>query len=203
MLKTEALQLLDQKVATCTKCSGLTEYRQAHDYKTVPGAGDSNARIMILGEAPGENEAKQGIPFVGKAGHLLTNILKAMGLKRSEVFITNTLKCRPPGNRDPELSETANCRKFLDLQIKVIDPEWIVCFGRVAAVNLLGKDEFTSIGSLRGKVHEWLGRKVICTYHPSFVLHQKEEDEQKRAKSDIWRDLQPLVVALQNKTGAV
>lgn len=187
MLQSEALQILDQKISTCRKCEELAEYRDANSYKTVPGVGLPNADVMVIGEAPGKNEAEQGEPFVGKAGNLLTNILDAAGWKRDQIFITNILKCRPPGNRDPEEAEANNCRQFLDMQIKAINPKWILCFGRIASVFLLGKDSDTTIGSLRGEIHEFEGRKVICTYHPSFALRQPS------AKPEIWKDLQPIV----------
>ncbi len=191
MLQSEALQILDQKISRCRKCEELAEYRDASSYKTVPGVGLPNADVMVIGEAPGQNEAEQGEPFVGKAGRLLTNILKAAGWKREQIFITNILKCRPPNNRDPEKAEADNCRQFLDMQIKAINPKWILCFGRIASIFLLGKDSDTTIGSLRGEIHEFEGRKVICTYHPSYLLRQPA------AKKDVWDDLQPAIFALQ------
>lgn len=204
MLRREALQLLEEKIAACSKCDDLANYRDANSYKTVPGVGNPTAKVMIIGEAPGENEAKTGVPFCGKAGNLLTNIIKAAGWTREDVFITNILKCRPPGNRDPEACEAANCRKFLDLQIKVIDPEWIVCFGRIASIYLLSKDHDTAIGELRGEIHNHDGRKVICTYHPSFILHQSGDKQKcEDAKQAIWKDLQPIISALRNAAGVV
>lgn len=197
MLKSQALQILEQKVAACTKCEGLTEYRKANNYLTVPGTGNPSARVVILGEAPGENEAKKGVPFIGKAGNLLTAILTAAGWRREDVFITNTIKCRPPGNRDPEPCEAANCRKFLEMQIRAIDPEWIICLGRIASVYLLEKEPDTTIGSMRGVIHEYNGRKVICTYHPSYLLRTPA------AKKDVWEDLQPVILALQPKSPGV
>lgn len=190
MLKSQALQLLEQKISVCKLCQELAAYREENNYKTVPGVGNSNAQIMVIGEAPGENEAEEGEPFVGKAGKLLTNIIQAAGWERHEVFITNILKCRPPGNRDPQKEEAGNCRKFLDLQIKCVDPEWILCFGRISSSFLLGHDPLTTtIGSLRGTVHDYQGRKVICTYHPSYLLRQPA------AKSEVWKDLQPAIQA--------
>lgn len=197
MLKSQALQILESKVTACSKCEELSCFRQQNGYKHVPGVGNPNARLFVLGEAPGENEAKQGLPFVGKAGNLLTNILRAAGWEREDVFITNTVKCRPPGNRDPQPEEAANCRKFLDMQIRAIDPPWIVCFGRIASVYLLGKDPETTIGSLRGVIHEYNGRNVVCTYHPSYLLRTPA------AKKDVWEDLQPVIAALQPKAGCV
>lgn len=203
MLKREALQILEQKIAGCTKCEELTEYRRANNYRTVPGNGNPAARVFVLGEAPGENEAKQGVPFCGKAGNLLNNILKAAGLSRDDVFVTNVLKCRPPGNRDPEKCEADNCRKYLDMQLKCVNPEWIVCFGRIASVNLLGKEPDTTIGSLRGVVHEYNGRKVICTYHPSYILQCPTDEKQTAAKKAVWEDLQPLLCALRESQTSV
>lgn len=187
MQQSEALELLGQKVACCERCQELTEYRKSHQYLTVPGEGMPNAKIMILGEAPGENEAKQGRPFVGKAGNLLTKIIEACGWKREHLYICNILKCRPPGNRDPLPDEAANCRKWLDLQIGIVNPEWILCFGRIASVYLLGLSPDRTIGSLRGEVHAYENRKVICTYHPSYLLRNPA------AKQDVWEDLQVVV----------
>jgi len=197
MLKSQALQILEQKISACRLCQELAEYRDANQYKTVPGIGNPNARIMIIGEAPGQNEAEEGEPFVGKAGKLLTNIINAAGWQREDVFITNILKCRPPGNRDPQPDEAANCRKFLDLQIRCVNPEWILCFGRISSVFLLGKDVQTTIGSLRKEIHEYQGKKVICTYHPSYLLRQPA------AKKDVWNDLQPVLLALQSESQAI
>lgn len=195
MLKSEALQKLASKIAGCKKCEELATYREANNYKTVPGVGNPNSRIFILGEAPGETEAKQGEPFVGKAGKLLTNILAAAGWPREEVFIANILKCRPPANRDPLPQEAANCRFFLEMQIRCVQPEWIICFGRIASVYLLGLEPDTSIGSLRGKVHSYMGKSVICTYHPSYLLRNPG------AKKLVWDDLR--LVALQPTTDGV
>lgn len=194
MLKSEALQILEQKISTCRLCTELAEYRDANNYKTVPGVGNPNAKIMLIGEAPGENEAIEGLPFIGKAGKLLTAIIEAAGWKREEIFIANVLKCRPPNNRDPQPDEAGNCRKFLDLQIRCVDPEWIVCFGRISSVYLLGKDIGTTIGSLRKTTHDYQGRKVICTYHPSYLLRNPA------AKKDVWDDLQPVISALHPKS---
>lgn len=187
MLKSEALQILDQKISQCTKCQELSELRNSHGWKTVPGIGNPDTKILILGEAPGENEALQGEPFVGRAGQLLTSILKSIGLDRQDVYITNMLKCRPPGNRDPEPGETENCRKFLDMQIRCIQPEWIICFGRIASVYLLGKEPSTSIGGLRGQIHHYGNVKVVCTYHPAYALRGGNA-----VKQQIWQDLQIL-----------
>ena len=183
MLKAEALQLLETKISACGKCESLCEYRKNEEYLTVPGEGNPNASIMIIGEAPGQNEAEEGSPFIGKAGRLLTKIIEACGWKREDVFITNILKCRPPGNRDPEKEEADNCRQYLNLQIKIIEPEWILCFGRIASINLLGANPDRTMGSFRHEVHEYEGKKVVCTYHPSYLLRQPS------AKEDVWKDL--------------
>lgn len=197
MKVSEAFQLLDAKIAACTKCAELAQYRQEHNYLTVPGVGNQSAKIFVLGEAPGEDEAKKGEPFVGRAGKLLTKILEACGWKREDLFIANILKCRPPQNRDPSADEAANCRYFLDLQIKLVNPEWILCFGRIASVFLLGADEDSTMGSFRGKVHEYQGRKVLCTYHPSYLLRQPA------AKKDVWNDLQRVIQPLQRTEPSV
>jgi uracil-DNA glycosylase family 4 len=196
MKKSQALEILAQKIATCQKCQELSEYRAQCDYKTVPGTGNPNANVLIIGEAPGRNEAEQGEPFVGKAGKLLTNILEAVGLSREEVFITNILKCRPPENRDPEAKESKNCRPFLDLQIELIDPIWIICLGRYAARYILGKNPDTPMGAMRGQ-HEVAGKKVIATYHPSYLLRNPS------AKKEVANDLKPLIFDLRNGIDAL
>ncbi len=193
MLKSEALKLLNDKILTCTKCAELSQYRLDNSYKIVPGTGNPSAKIMVIGEAPGQNEAEQGLPFIGKAGNLLTNILNAAGWTREEVFISNTIKCRPPGNRDPQPEEASNCRPFLEMQIQIIDPLWILCVGKIASIYLLGKDPDTKIGDLRGETHNYLGKKVICTYHPSYLLRNP------KAKEEVWKDIQPIILDLQQK----
>lgn len=189
MLQSQALEILNKKIENCNKCEELCGYRKTHSYLTVPGSGYHNAHILILGEAPGANEAQQGQPFVGKSGRLLMDILQKAGWSRDTVYITNTVKCRPPNNRDPLPSELANCRKFLDLQIKCINPEWIICLGKVASVSLLGKEPDCTIGSLRRITHLYQNRKVICTFHPSYLLRNPS------AKKSVWEDLQPVIRA--------
>jgi uracil-DNA glycosylase len=177
----QKLDMIASQVAACTKCQELTSYRT----QTVFGVGNPDATVMFLGEAPGETEDRDGIPFVGRAGQLLTNIIKALGWTREQVYIVNICKCRPPRNRTPYKVEADNCRPFLDLQIKVVNPSYIVAMGNVAAQNLLGIER--PISSLRGEIHEYNGRKVICTYHPSYLLRNPA------AKRDVWDDLQVLV----------
>lgn len=194
MLKSQALQLLNEKISKCNKCFELSNYRIEKRNLYVFGEGNSSARLMIIGEAPGANEAEKGVPFCGKSGKLLDNIIKAAKWRREDLFVTNTIKCRPIGNREPFDCELENCRKFLDMQIKVIDPEWILCLGRVASNNLLKNN--LPIGEIRGKIYEYCGKKVICTYHPSYVL-QADESKQAEAKKSIWEDLQPIIFSLQ------
>lgn len=190
MKKSEALQILAHHVSLCTKCPELVELRTQCNYFTVPGEGNPNADLMIIGEAPGEDEAKQGRPFVGRAGRLLDKIIESANWRRDQIFICNILKCRPPGNRVPAPEEAKNCRKFLDMQIRCIDPQWILCLGKTASIYLLNKPDDRSMASLRGE-HEYNGKKVICTYHPSYLLRTPS------AKADVWEDIKPIREALQ------
>lgn len=175
------LEMLSEKIANCQKCPELVDYR----IKTVPGEGNPNARVVFCGEAPGESESESGRPFVGKAGQLLDNIIKAIGFNRSDVFICNILKCRPPRNRTPLPQECQNCRPFLDLQLKIINPKYIVCLGNVAAQNLMGIT--TPITYLRGEVMRYNEAKVVFTYHPSYLLQNPGD------KWKVWQDMQLLL----------
>jgi uracil-DNA glycosylase family 4 len=177
----QALAILKDKVKACTRCKELSDTRT----QTVFGVGNPQARILFIGEAPGADEDAQGEPFVGRAGKLLNDIIAACRLKREEVYICNILKCRPPGNRTPAEDECANCREYLDGQLATIDPEYIVCWGAVAAQNLL-KTTF-SIGKLRGRFMQHGQAKVLCTYHPSYLLRNPA------AKKDVWKDMQLLM----------
>ena len=152
--------------------------------QTVFGVGDPEAKILFVGEAPGADEDRLGEPFVGRAGKLLDQIIEACGLRREQIYICNILKCRPPGNRNPTPDEAGNCRKFLDGQIAAVRPEYIVCWGSVAARNLLDSTE--TIGRMRRKFFEYAGAKVLCTYHPSYLLRNPS------AKKDVWEDMQLL-----------
>jgi DNA polymerase len=174
---------LDQAVKACTLC-GLHKTRT----NTVFGVGNRNSDWMVIGEAPGADEDRQGEPFVGKAGQLLNSMLKALGYPREQVFIANILKCRPPGNRDPQPQEAECCTPYLSRQIELINPRIILCVGRIAAQTLLNTD--TPIGKLRGKVHTWGERKrpVVVTYHPAYLLRSPSE------KRKAWQD---LLLALQ------
>jgi DNA polymerase len=181
----DSLEIIAREVAACTRCKELADTRT----RTVPGAGNPRPRLMFLGEAPGADEDRQGEPFVGRAGQLLTQMIEnGMGIKRQDVFIGNVLKCRPPGNRTPSPEEAANCRCFLDRQIAVLKPEFICCLGAVAAQNLLGSDK--AIGKLRGQLLDYQGTKVVCTYHPAYLLRNPA------AKKDTWADLQVLMKAM-------
>jgi DNA polymerase len=155
----------------------------------VFGVGSPDARLVFLGEAPGADEDRQGEPFVGRAGKLLTDIIeKGMRLRRRDVYILNILKCRPPGNRNPLPEEASNCREYLDWQLAVIQPEFICCLGAVAAQNLL--DTTAPIGKLRGRFFDSHGARVMCTYHPAYVLRFPE------AKRKVWEDIQMLMAEM-------
>jgi uracil-DNA glycosylase len=168
---------LAERVAACTRCR-LCEKRT----NTVFGVGDREADWMLIGEAPGENEDRQGEPFVGQAGKLLDNMLRALSLARGEnVFIANVLKCRPPGNRNPEPDEVARCEPYLKRQVALVKPKIIVALGRFAAQSLLKSEG--SIASMRGRVHEYEGVPVIVTYHPAYLLRSLQD------KSKAWADL--------------
>ena len=172
---------LAQQVAACTRCQELADTRT----QTVFGVGNPEAKILFLGEAPGADEDRLGEPFVGKAGQLLDRIIKASTLKREELYIANILRCRPPGNRNPTDQEAANCREYLDGQIAIVDPDYIVCWGSVAARNLL--NTASSIGKMRGKFYQHGRAKVLCTYHPSYLLRNES------AKKDVWEDMKFLM----------
>ena len=168
---------LKAAVSGCTQCS-LHQTRT----QTVFGVGDENADWMLIGEAPGAEEDRQGEPFVGQAGRLLDNMLAAIGLSRkNNVYIANVLKCRPPGNRDPKPEEAEQCTPYLLQQIALIKPKLIVAMGRHAAQTLLKSDD--SIARMRGRVHSYAGVPLIVTYHPAYLLRTPED----KAKS--WEDL--------------
>ena len=169
---------LRARVAACTRCE-----LHATRTQTVFGVGNPRARWMFIGEAPGAEEDKQGEPFVGRAGQLLTSMLKALGLRREDVYIANVLKCRPPGNRDPKPEEARHCRGYLERQIELVAPLLIVAVGRIAAQNLLATD--SALARLRGQVHALGERRwpLIVTYHPAYLLRSPGE------KRKAWQDL--------------
>jgi uracil-DNA glycosylase family 4 len=176
-LKETAWIELKQAVPACIAC-GLHKTRR----QTVLGVGDEHAQWMLIGEAPGAEEDRLGEPFVGQAGKLLDNMLAAIGLKRGEnVYIANVLKCRPPGNRNPEPDEVAKCTPFLKQQIELVRPKLILAMGRFAAQTLLASD--ASIASLRGRVYRYEGVPLIVTYHPAYLLRNLPD------KAKAWADL--------------
>jgi len=171
-------QRLQAQVSACSRCE-LAHGRT----QTVFGVGDTKAELLVIGEAPGAEEDRQGEPFVGRAGQLLNSMLRAMGNPRESVYIANVLKCRPPGNRDPKPEEVANCRPYLQRQVELLRPRLMLAVGRIAAQNLLETD--TPIGRLRGQVHRFgtEGTPLIVTYHPAYLLRSPGE------KRKAWVDL--------------
>ncbi len=188
--KAEALAAIHTEIGDCTRCPLAYAGRRT----IVFGDGDANARLMFVGEGPGADEDASGIPFVGKAGQLLNNMIQAMGLKREEVYIANIVKCRPPANRVPEPVEANTCDQFLLQQIDVVQPQVVVALGSTAAMYLLGVKQ--SLSSLRGKWHSCRGAKLAVTYHPAFLLRDP------RMKGDAWKDLQMVMAELGLKAPA-
>jgi DNA polymerase len=187
----EPLDIIRTDLGDCTRCP-LHRTRK----NIVFGEGAPAARLMFIGEGPGADEDLQGRPFVGRAGQLLTRMIQAMGLRREDVYITNIVKCRPPGNRDPEPLEIETCFPFLERQIGAISPEVIVALGRVSAGTLLGTK--APLSRLRGRFHDRGGIPIMPTYHPSFLLRQEEE---RRWKGEAWADLK-LVMGRLSLSGA-
>lgn len=182
-----ALAVLADEVKKCTRCAELCSTRT----QTVFADGPVGAEVCFIGEAPGADEDAQGLPFVGAAGQLLNKIIAACGLKREEVYICNILKCRPPGNRTPLPNEAANCRAFLERQLELVAPKYIVALGGCAATNLLNST--LAIGKLRGRFHDFKGIPVLVTYHPAYLLPHRSPDK----KRDVWEDMKMLL----NKMG--
>jgi DNA polymerase len=180
----EALAAIDREVKGCTRCDGLASARQ----RTVFGVGNPTPRIVFVGEAPGANEDRQGEPFVGEAGQLLTRIIEALGLARGDVYICNILKCRPPANRRPLPAEVKSCRPFLEAQLRILRPDVICCLGATAAHTLLQTED--GMGRLRGRLYEYQGVPVMCTYHPAFLLRTPEK------KRDVWHDMVNMLAFL-------
>lgn len=186
------LDALAAVVASCRECKLCTTRNL-----TVFASGDPQARLMLVGEGPGAEEDKQGLPFVGAAGELLNKILAAIGLARDEVYVANIVKCRPPGNRDPQDDEVAACAPFLDRQIALIRPQMIVALGKPAARRLTGSA--APIGALRGRWSSYLGVPVLPTFHPAYLLRTP------LAKREVWQDLKVVrarLEALASATGA-
>ncbi|MFI4891223.1 MAG: uracil-DNA glycosylase family protein [Steroidobacterales bacterium] len=175
----ETWAALRSRVAACTRCALCATRTQ-----TVFGVGNTAAQWLIVGEAPGADEDREGEPFVGRAGRLLNAMLHAIGLARADVYIANVLKCRPPANRDPSEAEAAQCLPYLEAQIALLKPKIILVVGRIAAHNLLHTD--IALGRLRQKVHEWGAARIplVVTYHPAYLLRTPSE------KRKAWEDLQ-------------
>jgi DNA polymerase len=185
-----ALKLIREDLGDCTRCKLHKQGRK----QIVFGVGNPRAELMFVGEGPGADEDEQGEPFVGRAGQLLNNMIKAMGLRRAEVYIANVVKCRPPGNRTPERDECETCSPFLMRQIAVIKPKVVVALGAVAAKNLLAFN--APMAELRGRFYDflpagarssdpsWQGARLLVTYHPAFLLRDP------RQKGEAWKDLQ-------------
>ncbi|HVI09770.1 MAG TPA: uracil-DNA glycosylase [Candidatus Binatia bacterium] len=188
-----ALKIIREDLGDCTRCKLHQQGRK----QIVFGVGNPHAELMFVGEGPGADEDMQGEPFVGRAGQLLNNMIKAMGLRREDVYIANVVKCRPPGNRTPERDECETCSPFLMRQISVIKPKVIVALGAVAAKNLLAIN--ASMSELRGRFYEfktagsdpaWPGARLAVTYHPAFLLRDP------RQKGEAWKDLQMVMKEL-------
>jgi uracil-DNA glycosylase len=177
------LQQLAQEVRGCTRCPELCSTRT----QTVFGQGEPGVDLCFVGEAPGEDEDRQGLPFVGAAGQMLNRIITGCGLKREEVYIMNVLRCRPPRNRTPLPNEVANCRGFLERQMDLVRPRFICCLGGCAATNLLQTP--LSVGKLRGRFHDYRGIPALVTYHPSYLLPHRSPEK----KREVWEDMKMLL----------
>jgi len=176
----ESLAEIASDLGDCRRCK-LCESRRS----IVFGQGSANARLVLVGEGPGAEEDRQGVPFVGAAGQLLTKIIQAIKMTREDVYICNIIKCRPPGNRNPQPDEIAACAPFLKRQLKSIAPEYICALGSFAARTLLETD--TPVSRLRGRLHDYMGIKLLPTYHPAFLLRNPER------KRDVWEDMKLLM----------
>ena len=188
--KKSQLDALKKLIGKCDMCPELANYRK----NIVFGAGNPNADVLFVGEAPGRDEDVQGMPFVGRSGRLLTDIIeKGMNIKREDVYIANILKCRPPNNRDPLPQEEINCTPFLDKQIEIIKPKVIITLGRYAAQYLLKTT--VAIGKLRGNFHDYKGIPVMPTYHPAYLIRNYSKDNRLR----VWNDIKQAVEFLAGK----
>jgi len=198
----KALKMIREDIGDCTRCRLAKQGRK----QIVFGVGNPTADLMFIGEAPGADEDQQGEPFVGRAGQLLTNMIKAMGIEREQVYIANIIKCRPPNNRTPERDECETCSPFLMRQIATIQPKVIVALGAVAAKTLLTIND--SMSNLRGRWYDfqppavrsnnpsWTSAKLVVTYHPAFLLRDP------RQKKEAWKDLQMVMKELGMKAPA-
>ena len=179
----DSLERIRADIGDCTRCK-LCRARQT----IVFGDGNAKAELVFVGEGPGRDEDVQGLPFVGRAGKLLNQMIEAMGLERRDVYICNVVKCRPPENRTPERDEVATCSPFLLRQLEAIRPKVIVCLGSVAAQAMLGTNR--SISHYRGEWLEFRGARLMATYHPAYLLRNPN------AKGDVWKDLQKVMTVL-------
>jgi uracil-DNA glycosylase family 4 len=179
-----ALRMIREDLGDCTRCPLHKQGRK----QIVFGVGNPRAELMFIGEAPGADEDQQGEPFVGRAGQLLNNMIKAMGIRREDVYIANIIKCRPPGNRTPERDECETCSPFLMRQIAAIGPKAIVALGAVAAKTLLAIN--APMSEFRGHWYDFRGTKLAVTYHPAFLLRDP------RQKKETWKDLQMVMKEL-------
>ncbi len=179
--RADLLKVIQTEVENCETCEGLCANRN----KTVFGVGDPNARLVFVGEGPSADEDRTGEPFAGDAGQLLDKILAACKLSRDQIYILNTVKCRPPGDRNPTETELANCWPYGIRQLEIIQPEFICCLGSVAAKTILKTK--LSIGKLRGQFHSFGSSKVLVTYHPAYLLHTPS------AKKHTWNDMKMLM----------
>jgi len=179
----EALAAGMRDCRLCRLCAGRKQ--------VVFGVGDPHARLMFIGEGPGADEDRRGEPFVGRAGQLLNEMIRALGLRREQVYIANVVKCRPPGNRDPEPDEAAACAPFLRRQIELVDPAVIVVLGRIAAARLLGTT--APLSSYRGRWRQWEGRDVMPTFHPAYLLRSPAN------KAQSWADLKQVRARLAER----
>jgi len=184
----DVLRALRSDIGDCTRC----KLHRLGRRQIVFGVGNPTADLMFVGEAPGADEDIQGEPFVGRAGQLLTKIIEAIGLTRSDVYIANVIKCRPPENRNPEPDEVDTCEPFLFRQIDAIEPKVIVALGTFAAKTLLKTQD--SISRLRGRVYDYRGAKLIPTFHPAFLLRSPER------KRDVWEDMKKVRALLQESS---
>ncbi len=183
------LKELASAVSGCDRCE-LAKRRK----KAVFGEGSIGARVMFIGEGPGAEEDRTGRPFVGQAGKLLDGMIFALGFERSQIYIANVVKCRPPRNRDPQPEEMAACARFLDRQIELVQPEVIVALGRIAARRLTGADK--PLGALRGRWTAYKGVPLLATYHPAYLLRKPSD------KPKVWQDLKKVIVKLSERRPA-
>ena len=177
----DALKRVADEVAQCALCQELADSR----IQTVPGQGDSNARLVFVGEGPGEEEDRQGLAFVGRAGQLLTKMIESINLTRDQVFIANILKCRPPGNRTPAPGEIANCLPYLMRQLEILRPKILCALGGVAAQTLLGTRD--GITRLRGRFHPYRGTLLMPTFHPAYLLRNYTKDARQKVYDDLLK----------------